>query len=146
MIDRWLSGRTMGLTERGLADYDQGNRKGVFEMPVLPLIDLMILSGWTALLVGFVLKVIQLTTSYRPAILGFTPIDFLMMAMAAMLFAIALAARTWVKSQEPTATAIRRRDETIEAWNALKGAEINGPGSAPEDVVPAADPGTDRVS
>ena len=27
-------------------------------MPVLPLIDLLLLAGWTALLVGFVLKVI----------------------------------------------------------------------------------------
>ncbi len=146
MIDQWLSGRTMGLTERGLADYDQGNRKGVFEMPVLPLIDLTLLFGWTALLVGFVLKVVALTTSYRPTILGLSSIDFLLIAVTAMLFTIALAARTWVKSQEPTATAIRRRDETIEALNALKGAEINGPGSASEDVVPAADPGTDRVS
>lgn len=89
-------------------------------MPVLPLIDLMLLSGWTSLLIGFVLKVIYLTTNYRPAILGFTPIDFMVIAMAAMLFAIALAARTWVKQNEPTAIAIRRRDETIEAWNALK--------------------------
>lgn len=115
-------------------------------MPVLPLIDLMLLAGWTSLFVGFVLKVIHVTTSYRPAILGFTPIDFMLMAIAAMLFAIALAARTWVKSQEPAATAIRRRDETLEAWNALKGASGNGPGSLAEDVIPAGDAGTDRVA
>ncbi|HEB89300.1 MAG TPA: hypothetical protein ENI85_06995 [Deltaproteobacteria bacterium] len=99
-------------------------------MPVLPLIDLMLLSGWTALLVGFVLKVIHLTTSYRPAIVGLTPIDFLLMGVAAMLFAIALAARTWVKTQEPTAAAIRRRDETLEAWNALKGQETEAAAAA----------------
>ncbi len=91
-------------------------------MPVLPLIDFMLFSGWTALLVGFVLKVISLTTSYSPTIVGLSAIDFLLIAVAAMLFAIALAARTWVKTQEPAAIAIRRRDETLEAWNALKGA------------------------
>ena len=90
-------------------------------MPVLPLIDFILLSGWTALLIGFVLKAIHLTTSYRPTIVGLTPIDFLLIAVAAMLFAIALAARAWVKTQEPTAVAIRRREETLEAWNALKG-------------------------
>ena len=89
-------------------------------MPVLPLIDFMLFSGWTALLIGFVLKVISLTTNYHPSVVGLSAIDFLMIAIAAMLFAIALAARTWVKTQEPTAVAIRRRDETLEAWNALK--------------------------
>ncbi len=106
-------------------------------MPVLPLIDLMLFSGWTALLVGFVLKVIHLTTSYRPTILGLTPIDFLMIAAATMLFAIALAARTWVQSQEPTAVAIRRRDETLEAWKALKGDESLESAATPEDVIAA---------
>jgi hypothetical protein len=140
------TGCTIRLTEGGFADYDHGNRIGVPEMPVLPLIDLMLLSGWTALLVGFVLKVVHLTTSYRPAILGLTPIDFLMIAAAAMLFAIALAARTWVKSQEPTAAAIRRRDETIEAWNALKNGEARGADAVSEDVIAAGDPGMDRIS
>ena len=51
------------------------------------------------------------------------PSDFLEMAIAAMLFAIALAARTWVKSQEPAASAARRRDETLAAWNKLNGSE-----------------------
>ncbi len=118
-------------------------------MPVLPLIDLMLLSGWTSLLIGFVLKVIHLTTNYRPAILGFTPIDFMVMAMAAMLFAIALAARTWVKQHEPTAVAIRRRDETIEAWNALKDAGTGSNDAAPENATAtgaAGDALEDRVS
>lgn len=88
-------------------------------MPVLPMIDLLLLSGWTALLVGFVLKVVYLTTSYRPTILSLTPKDFLQVAVAAMLFAIALAARTWVKAQEPGAAAVRRRDETLAAWSKL---------------------------
>ena len=89
-------------------------------MPVLPLIDLMLLSGWTAMLVGFVLKMVAVATSYRPTLMGLSSIDFLMMGVAAMLFAIALAARTWVKSQEPTAVALRKREETMEAWNRLK--------------------------
>ena len=89
-------------------------------MPVLPLIDLMLLSGWTALLVGFVLKMVAVATSYRPTLIGLSPIDFLMIGVAAMLFAIALAARTWVKSQEPTAVALRKREETMEAWNRLQ--------------------------
>jgi len=115
-------------------------------MPVLPLIDLMLLSGWTAVLVGFVLKVIHLTTSYRPTILGLTPIDFLLIAVVAMLFAMALAARTWVKSQEPTAVAIRRRDETIEAWNALSGNGASESEAMSDDVIAAGDPGADRIS
>ena len=115
-------------------------------MPVLPLIDLMLLSGWTALLVGFVLKVIHMTTSYRPTIIGLTPIDFLLIAVVAMLFPIALAARTWVKSQEPTAAAMRRRDETIEAWNALQGNESRSLAVGAEDVIASGDPGADRIS
>ena len=105
-------------------------------MPVLPLIDMLLLSGWTALFVGFVLKVIHLTTAYRPTILSLTPIDFLLIAVAAMLFAIALAARTWVKTQEPTAVAIRRRDETLEAWHALKNGEGHASAAA-NDVIAA---------
>ena len=102
-------------------------------MPVLPLIDLLLLAGWTSLLVGFVLKVVYLTTSYRPTLLTLTPSDFLEVAIAAMLFAIALAARTWVKGQEPVATAARRRDETLAAWNRLNGSEAAGsPGTSVE--------------
>jgi hypothetical protein len=115
-------------------------------MPVLPLIDLMLLSGWTALLVGFVLKVIHMTTSYRPTIIGLTPIDFLLIAVVAMLFPIALAARTWVKSQEPTAAAMRRRDETIEAWNALQNGETRSLDVGAEDVIASGNPGSDRIS
>ena len=88
-------------------------------MPVLPLIDLLLLSGWTSLLIGFVLKMVYLTSSYRPTILSLRPIDFLIVAGAAMLFAIALAARTWVVSQMPAVSAARRRDETMEAYRAL---------------------------
>jgi hypothetical protein len=78
-------------------------------MPVLPLIDALILLGWSSLLAGFLLKVVYVTTSYRPTLLGFHPIDFLWMAGIALLFAVALAARTWVKANEPALLAERRR-------------------------------------
>jgi hypothetical protein len=90
-------------------------------MPLLPLIDLLLLAGWSSLFVGFVLKVIYLASHYRPTIAGLAPIDFLFVAVAAFLFAIALAARTWVKSQEPGLQAARRQQETMEAWRALPG-------------------------
>jgi hypothetical protein len=95
------------------------NLVGDLEMPVLPLIDLMLLAGWTSIFAGFILKAIALTTSYRPTLLGLSSMDFLLIAIVAMLFAIALAARTWVKTQEPGAVAERRRRETLDAFNAL---------------------------
>ncbi|MBJ21601.1 MAG: hypothetical protein GY910_11460 [bacterium] len=104
-------------------------------MPVLPLIDLMLLSGWTALLVGFILKMVYLMTNYRPTIASLTPIDFLMIAIAAMLFAIALAARTWVASQSPAQSAARRRDETMEAYRALHGGDSESLEGGEEDLL-----------
>ncbi|MBW2495983.1 MAG: hypothetical protein JRF61_01815 [Deltaproteobacteria bacterium] len=111
-------------------------------MPVLPLMDLMLLAGWTSLFVGFVLKLIYLASHFRPTIAGLTPIDFLFVAVAAFLFAIALAARTWVKSQEPGLQAARRQQETMEAWRALPGnhtAATHGPmpESGAEDAIAA---------
>lgn len=103
-------------------------------MPVLPLIDLLLLSGWTSLFAGFVLKAISLTTTYNPTILGMSSSDFLMIAIAALLFAIALAARTWVKTQEPAVTAERRRQETLDAWKALPGNRDRDEEPAPEEV------------
>ena len=115
-------------------------------MPVLPLIDLMLLAGWTALFIGFVLKAVAAVSSYRPAILGLSSIDFLMIAIASLLFAIALAARTWVKSQEPAATAARRRDETMEAWNRLQGAGGREREPAQEEALPTDPMQTNPVS
>ncbi len=96
-----------------------GNREGDLDLPVLPLIDLLLLAGGSSLFVGFVLKAIALTTSYRPAILGLTSFDFLLIAIATLLLSIALAARTWVKTQQPEAVAARRSQETLDAWNKL---------------------------
>ncbi|MGH0034521.1 MAG: hypothetical protein ACQGVK_05795 [Myxococcota bacterium] len=78
-------------------------------MPVLPLIDLLILVGWTTISIGAVLKAIYVSTSYRPTFLGLGPLDLLLVAGCALLFALALAARTWVKANEPGLLAARRR-------------------------------------
>jgi hypothetical protein len=77
-------------------------------VPVLPIIDLLILLGWSTLLVGFVLKAVYLTTSYRPTLLGLTPLDLLLAAGVFLIFALSLAARTWVKLNEPRLLAQRR--------------------------------------
>jgi len=80
-------------------------------VPVLPLIDLLILLGWTSLLVGFVLKALSIALSYPLAIFGLAPIDFLLVAGVSLLFALSLAARTWVKVHEPRLVARRRLAE-----------------------------------
>ena len=77
-------------------------------MPVLPVIDLLILLGWTSLLVGFVLKALSIALSYPLSIFGLAPIDFLLVAGVSLLFALSLAARTWVKVHEPRLVARRR--------------------------------------
>ena len=102
-------------------------------MPILPLIDLMLLAGWTSLFIGFVLKAVAATTRYDPTILTLSPIDFLLIAVGAFIFAIALAARTWVASQAPAQTAARRADETMRAYRALHSETSEASLSAPED-------------
>jgi len=67
-------------------------------MPVLPLIDLLILLGWTCLALGGVLKAISITTTYQPEIFYLGPFDLLVTAGIFLLFALTLAARTWVKA------------------------------------------------
>lgn len=89
-------------------------------MPVLPLIDLMLLTGWTSLLVGFLLKVADMLTRGNQTFLSLAPSDFLQIAIVSFLFAIALAARSWVASQSPAQSAARRRDETLAAYEALQ--------------------------
>ena len=69
-------------------------------MPILPIIDLLILMGSGLLVVGFVLKSIALTTSYSASIFGFTSMDFVVMTGVCLGFALALAARSWVRLNE----------------------------------------------
>ena len=96
-------------------------------MPVLPVIDLLLLAGWSSLLVGFVLKVADLLTRGNQTLLSLSPIDFLTFAVVSFLFAIALAARTWVASQAPAQSAVRRREETLDAYRALHGDDYREP-------------------
>ena len=76
-------------------------------MSILPFMDALILLGWSSLICGGLLKVVYLTTHYRPTILGMSPIDFLALSVVALVFALTLAARTWVKAAEPAL--LRRR-------------------------------------
>jgi hypothetical protein len=84
-------------------------------MPVLPIIDALILLGWSSLFIAFLQKAIMITTSFRPVIFGMHPVDFLMVACTCLLFALALAARTWVKEHEPAIQARRRRARLADA-------------------------------
>ena len=77
--------------------------------PILPIVDLLILVGWSTLFAGALLKMIYLSTSYRPTLLGMTPMDCVLVAGVMLLFAVALAARTWVKANEPGILARRHR-------------------------------------
>jgi hypothetical protein len=70
-------------------------------LPILPLIDLLILMSTASLLVGFVLKAVALTTRYHPTVLGFSSLDFVMIAGIWFGLALVLTARTWVKLNEP---------------------------------------------
>jgi hypothetical protein len=84
-------------------------------MPVLPLIDALIFCGWSSIFGAIMLKSIYETTSYRPTPFGLHPSDFLTIAGVCLLFALALAARTWVKATEPELVARRRRARLAEA-------------------------------
>jgi hypothetical protein len=77
-------------------------------LPVLPLIDLLIMLGWTSLMGACLLKAIYITTAYRPRVFGMDPSDFVLVAGVCLLFALTLAARTWVKYHEPRLFAGRR--------------------------------------
>ena len=82
-------------------------------MLILPVIDLLVLLGTGCLGTGFVLKAIQVTTHYSPTILGFSSLDFVLMAGVFLALALVLAARTWVKLNEPKL--IRMRREAVQA-------------------------------
>jgi len=84
-------------------------------MPVLPIIDALIFLGWSSLIVAFLQKAVLLTTSFRPFPFGMHPADFVTVACTFLLFALALAARTWVKEHEPAIQARRRRARLAEA-------------------------------
>jgi hypothetical protein len=111
---------------------------------VLPLIDLLILSGWTSLMIGAALKLIAMATRYRPGILGLTSLDFAVIAAVCFGFALTLAARTWVKLNEPRLLAaqrravhfegVRRAREVEQAFEA-RGHGASGRGETVEDEI-----------
>jgi membrane protein implicated in regulation of membrane protease activity len=78
-------------------------------VPILPVVDLLIVGAWTLMIIGAFLKAIYISTSYRPTVLGFTPIDFVVVAALALLFAIALIGRTWIKANQQQLAGGRRR-------------------------------------
>jgi hypothetical protein len=78
-------------------------------MPLLPLVDALILLGWSSLFVAFVQKAIYVTTLYRPKLFGMMPLDFVMLAIVCLLFALTLTGRAWLKAHEPDLLARRRR-------------------------------------
>jgi hypothetical protein len=69
-------------------------------VPVLPLIDLLILVSWTSLVWAFVHKGLWLALASSFTVLGLTPYDFVLGSGVCLLFALALAARVWVKANE----------------------------------------------
>jgi len=108
-------------------------------MPMLPLIDLLILVGWTSLMVGIVQKALWVATTYRWTVVGLTPMDFLVGAGVCLLFALTLAARAWVKLNEPRIlTHGRRRDAEDPA-----GLDVAWPGQPVSGAVPARPMGAD---
>ena len=107
-------------------------------MPVLPLIDLLIWLGWTSLFGAFALKAIAITTSYRPQLFGLGPMDLTILAAVFLLFSLALAARSWVKSLETPASSVARdrAAATLDAYSAVQAearrAEDHQNGGQPE--------------
>ncbi len=98
-------------------------------MPILPIVDLMILTAWTSLLGAFVLKAIRVTTSYNPDLFGMGPMELTLVAGVLLLFALALTARTWLKAREFAQSSPRdRAAETLEAYSALKSVSSPLPG------------------
>ena len=108
-------------------------------MPVLPIIDLLIFLGWTTLAAGGILKAIYVATSYRPTLFSLSPADLLLVALAFLGLAMTLAARTWVRLNEPQLTASRRAAASRAALSRVQGQlgpeEVpDGLGAAPREV------------
>ena len=119
---------------------------------ILPLIDLLILAGTGMLTIGFLLKAIAVTTHYHPALLGFTSIDFLLMTGICWGFALTLAARSWVRLNEPRLLALKREQmqararaqaQEIDYANSLENGEA-APNDGPRPVAPVGVAGAER--
>jgi hypothetical protein len=114
-------------------------------LPILPIVDLLILLGSGSLMIGFVLKAITLATIYRPHIMGFTSLDFVLIAGVCLSLALVLVARTWLKLNEPTLLALQSRlrheqarQRAIDLEQEYHGAQAAAaPGPEPADRVTA---------
>ncbi len=104
-------------------------------MPILPLIDLLILMSTASLLVGFVLKVIALTTRYHATVLGFSSLDFVIIAGVWFGLALVLTARTWIKLNEPRLLGTRSQTGLLRR---------SAPVAVDEDVEGPTDPAVPR--
>ncbi|MDG2336324.1 MAG: hypothetical protein P8Q97_19145 [Myxococcota bacterium] len=106
-------------------------------MPILPIVDLMILTAWTSLLGAFVLKAIRITTSYHPDLFGMGPMELTVIAGVLLLFALTLTARTWLKSREYEQASPRARAAgTLEAYSALQPVSQRAAGRRGEGAAP----------
>lgn len=113
-------------------------------MSVLPIIDLLILMGWTSLFAAFALKAIKITTSYVPSLFGLGPLDLTVLSGIFLLFSLALSARTWVKAHEARPFDARERAAaTLEAYSAVQVEAQRAQTAAARE---AADPTSDRAT
>src|SRR5262249_4472447 len=78
-------------------------------MTVLPIVDLLILMGTGGLAIGFVLKGVALTTTYNPTCLGSSSFAWLLIPLPCSARALVIAARTWLRLNEPHLQALERR-------------------------------------
>ena len=92
-------------------------------MPVLPIIDLLIFLGVTTLAAGGLLKAIHMATSYSPTFFSLSPSDLLLAAFTFLGLALTLAARTWVRLNEPRLTASRQAAANLEALSRAKASD-----------------------
>jgi hypothetical protein len=87
------------------------------------LIDLMILLGTLNLGLSVIIRGISITTHYRPDLLGLGSFDFVVIAVVCFIFALTLAARTWVKLNEPRMIMARRDNAAAQARFRVAGME-----------------------
>ncbi len=101
------------MTPWCLGPYDGGRE--ALAVLVLPLIDLLILAGTALLGVGFLLKAYAVVMSKGLAILGFSSMDFVVLAGVCWGLALVLAARSWVKLNEGNLMSLRREQVQAQA-------------------------------
>lgn len=107
-------------------------------MPILPLVDLLILLGSGSLIVGFLLKAIDLATIYQPTILGFSSLDFALITAVCFALALTLVARTWLKLHEPSLLQLQSRLRAEEAFRRVHEAEAASHADVGASPLPAA--------